>query len=178
MKPHTALELLDCKYADPLVRQKAVQWLELMKVYFLTSIIFIYVCRQQWYISCPCVYQQDEEMGQYMLQLVQTLKYEPYLDNPLARLLLRRVLLNRKLGHYFFWHVKSELQNNPVFTRFGLILEAYCRGLGPYLKDLVRMVKALDKLTTLTDSIKKDQTLKPTSKERMKFLSDQINQAV
>ena len=117
-------------------------------------------------------------MGQYMLQLVQTLKYEPYLDNPLARLLLRRVLLNRKLGHYFFWHVKSELQNNPVFTRFGLILEAYCRGLGPYLKDLVRMVKALDKLTTLTDSIKKDQTLKPTSKERMKFLSDQINQAV
>ena len=117
-------------------------------------------------------------MGQYMLQLVQTLKYEPYLDNPLARLLLRRVLLNRKLGHYFFWHVKSELQNNSVLTRFGLILEAYCRGLGPYLKDLVRMVKALDKLTTLTDSIKKDQTLKPTSKERMKFLSDQINQAV
>ena len=68
VKPHTALELLDCKYADPLVRQKAVQWLDTMS---------------------------DEDMGQYMLQLVQTLKYEPYLDNPLARLLLRRVLLNR-----------------------------------------------------------------------------------
>jgi phosphatidylinositol-4,5-bisphosphate 3-kinase len=25
----------------------------------------------------------DEELGQYLLQLVQTLKYEPYLDNPL-----------------------------------------------------------------------------------------------
>ena len=96
-------------------------------------------------------------MGQYMLQLVQTLKYEPYLDNPLARLLLRRVLLNRKLGHFFFWHLKSELQNPSLFLKLGLILEAYCRGLGPYLKDLIRMVEALDKLTTLTDSIKKDR---------------------
>ena len=62
VSPHTALELLDCKYADPTVRQKAVDWLNQMT---------------------------DEEIGQYMLQLVQTLKYEPYLDNPLCRLLLR-----------------------------------------------------------------------------------------
>lgn len=117
----------------------------------------------------------DEDMSQYMLQFVQTLKYEPYLDSPLARLLLKRVLLNRKLGHYFFWHVKSELQNSSVFPKFGLILEAYCRGLGPYLKDLIRMVEALDKLTNLTDSIKKDRT-QDSSKERMKFLSDQIRQ--
>ena len=96
--PHTALELLDCKYADPEVRKKAVEWLNQMS---------------------------DEDMGQYMLQLVQTLKYEPYLDNPLARLLLRRVLLNRKLGHFFFWHVKSELQNPSLFLKLGLILEAY-----------------------------------------------------
>ena len=36
-----------------------------------------------------------QELGQYLLQLVQTLKYEPYLDNPLAQLLLKRALLNR-----------------------------------------------------------------------------------
>jgi len=147
--PHTALELLDCKYADPLVRNQAVDWLNQMS---------------------------DEDMGQYMLQLVQTLKYEPYLDNPLARLLLRRVLLNRKLGHFFFWHVKSELQNPSLFLKLGLILEAYCRGLGPYLKDLIRMVEALDKLTTLTDSIKKDRP-QDSSKDRLKFLTEQMRQA-
>lgn len=147
--PHTALELLDCKYADPLVRNKAVDWLNQMS---------------------------DEDMGQYMLQLVQTLKYEPYLDNPLSRLLLRRVLLNRKLGHFFFWHLKSELQNPSLYLKLGLILEAYCRGLGPYLKDLIRMVEALDKLTTLTDSIKKDRP-QDSSKDRLKFLTDQMRQA-
>jgi len=147
--PHTALELLDCKYADPIVRNKAVDWLNQMS---------------------------DEDMGQYMLQLVQTLKYEPYLDNPLSRLLLRRVLLNRKLGHFFFWHLKSELQNPSLYLKLGLILEAYCRGLGPYLKDLIRMVEALDKLTTLTDSIKKDRP-QDSQKDRLKFLTDQMRQA-
>lgn len=149
VSPHTALELLDCKYADPIVREMAVGWLS---------------------------YMSDEDMAQYLLQLVQTLKYEPYLDNALARLLLRRVLLNRKLGHYFFWHVKSELQSQSLSLRFGLLLESYCRGLGPYLKDLIRQVEALDKLTTLTDSIKKER-VQDTAKERLRFLIEQIRQA-
>ena len=65
----TSLELLDCKYADLRVRAQAVTWLDNTL--------------------------SDEELGQYLLQLVQTLKYEPYLDNPLAQLLLKRALLNR-----------------------------------------------------------------------------------
>ena len=32
-----------------------------------------------------------------------------YLNNPLSALLLRRSLLNRKIGHFFFWHLRSEL---------------------------------------------------------------------
>ena len=71
VSPHTALELLDCKYADPLVRQKAVEWLNQMS---------------------------DEDMGQYMLQLVQTLKYEPYLGTwPLSAVCLH------------FWRKKCQL---------------------------------------------------------------------
>ena len=44
----TSLELLDCKYADLRVRARAVMWLENTL--------------------------SDEELGQYLLQLVQTLK--------------------------------------------------------------------------------------------------------
>ncbi len=85
-------------------------------------------------------------------------------------------MLNRKLGHFFFWHVKSELQNPSLFLKLGLILEAYCRGLGPYLKELIRMVEALDKLTTLTDSIKKERP-QDSSKDRLKFLTEQLRLA-
>ncbi len=112
-----ALELLDCKYADPLVRSAAVRWLDTA--------------------------MSDEDMAQYLMQLVQTLKYEPYRNSPLAHLLLRRALLNRKIGHFFFWHLRSELTSPWLIVRFGLLLEAYCRGLGPQLKDLMQQVSNL-----------------------------------
>ena len=148
----TALELLDCKYGDPVVRRLAVGWLSDMT---------------------------DEDLSQYLLQLVQTLKYEPYLENMLSRLLLRRALLNRKIGHFFFWHLKCELQSQnacsgQLLTRFGLLLEAFCRGLGPYLKDLTKQVEALDKLTTLTNSLKDRKT--ETARDRLAFLTNQISQ--
>ena len=57
----TALELLDCKYADPTVRRRAVEWLEGMS---------------------------DEDLAQYLLQLVQTLKYEPVSEREIGKSLL------------------------------------------------------------------------------------------
>ena len=143
----TSLELLDCKYADLRVRARAVMWLDNTL--------------------------SDEELGQYLLQLVQTLKYEPYLDNPLTQMLLRRALLNRKIGHFFFWHLKSEISSPNLMVRFGLILEAYCRGQGSYLKHLKRQVEALDKLIKLTDQIKSSND---TQERRLRYLCDQISQ--
>lgn len=55
--------------------------------------------------------------------------------------------------------------NNPsISLRFGIILEAYCRGISGHLKGLIRQVEALDKLTKLTDAlkVKKDDPLKVT----------------
>ena len=136
VSPETALELLDCKYADPYVRKLAVRWLDKS----LTS----------------------DALSQFLLQLVQTLKYEPYLDNELARFLLKRSLLNKKIGHFFFWHLKAEMNNPSISLRFGILLEAYCRGIGGHLKGLIRQVEALEKLTKLTDALraKRDDPLK------------------
>jgi len=116
----------------------------------------------------------DEDVAQYLMQLVQTLKYEPHLANPLSDLLLRRALHNRKIGHFFFWHLRSELHSPSVLIRFGLLLEAYCRGLGPYLKKLIKQVEALDKLTKLTDSLNEKMT--ESLKERMRFMAEKIQQ--
>ncbi|PIK49264.1 putative phosphatidylinositol 4,5-bisphosphate 3-kinase catalytic subunit alpha isoform [Apostichopus japonicus] len=144
----TALGLLDCSYADVGVRTLAVDCLEELL---------------------------DEELSQYLLELVQVLKYESYLDNPLSRFLLKRSLANQKIGHYFFWHLRSEMHKPKVSLRFGLLLEAYCRSLGPYLKLILKQVEALDKLTKLSETLeeRKDET----SRERMKYLHDQMKQA-
>lgn len=47
-----------------------------------------------------------------------------------------------------------------VSLRFGLLLEAYCRSLGPYLKLILKQVEALDKLTKLSETLeeRKDET--------------------
>ena len=44
-----------------------------------------------------------------------------------------------------------------IRMRFGLILEAHCRGLGPYLDTLVKQVEAIEKLTKLTDALKEEK---------------------
>jgi hypothetical protein len=52
----------------------------------------------------------DRELLNYLLQLVQVLKYEHYHDSPLARFLLQRAIKNRvMIGHALFWHLQSEI---------------------------------------------------------------------
>ena len=48
-------------------------------------------------------FHRDAELLQYLLQLVQVLKYESYLDCDLVEFLLERALNNQKVGHYMFW---------------------------------------------------------------------------
>ncbi|CAL4140787.1 unnamed protein product, partial [Meganyctiphanes norvegica] len=141
----TALELLQCKYADPSVRSHAVRSLG---------------------EALP-----DEALIQYMLQLVQTLKHEQYLDSSLLRLLLRKALTNAKIGHSFFWQVRSDIHNWPESQRILCVLEAYCRGLGPNLKALIRQVEMLDGLARLADDIKEHSD---SHKEKTRYLKEKL----
>ncbi|XP_013928494.1 PREDICTED: phosphatidylinositol 4,5-bisphosphate 3-kinase catalytic subunit delta isoform-like [Thamnophis sirtalis] len=85
----------------------------------------------------------DAELFQYLLQLVQVLKYQSYLDCELTRFLLGRALSNRKIGHFLFWHLRSEMHFPSLALRFGLILEAYCRGNAHHIKALMKQVRRL-----------------------------------
>ncbi|KAI5095750.1 phosphatidylinositol 4,5-bisphosphate 3-kinase catalytic subunit gamma isoform [Silurus meridionalis] len=99
-----ALELLNVDYTDEKVRKLAVQRLEMMS---------------------------NEEVLRYLLQLVQTLKVEPYHDSYLARFLIQRALRSRRVGHFFFWYLRSEVAGCPFFRqRMAVILEAYLLGCG------------------------------------------------
>ncbi|XP_030897646.1 phosphatidylinositol 4,5-bisphosphate 3-kinase catalytic subunit delta isoform isoform X1 [Leptonychotes weddellii] len=111
----------------------------------------------------------DDELFQYLLQLVQVLKYESYLDCELTKFLLDRALANRKIGHFLFWHLRSEMHVPSVALRFGLIMEAYCRGSTHHMKVLMKQGEALSKLKALSDFVKvsSQKTTKPQTKELM-----------
>ncbi|KAK3518838.1 hypothetical protein QTP70_014998 [Hemibagrus guttatus] len=122
-----ALELLDYTFPDPHVRSFTIRCLRKLR---------------------------DDELFQYLLQLVQVLKYEPYLDCDLTTFLLERALSNKRIGHFLFWHLKSELHVPSVSLKFGLILEAYCRGSIYHMKNLMKQNEALSKMKALNDFVK------------------------
>lgn len=113
MSVERALELLDYAYADMFVRRYAVKCLEKIK---------------------------DEDLQLYLLQLVQAIKHESYLSCDLVEFLLQRALKNQRIGHFLFWHLRSEIQVPSVEVRFSLILEAYLRSSKEHISILMRQI--------------------------------------
>uniref|UniRef100_A0A8C2X2S7 phosphatidylinositol-4,5-bisphosphate 3-kinase n=1 Tax=Cyclopterus lumpus TaxID=8103 RepID=A0A8C2X2S7_CYCLU len=122
-----ALELLDYSFPDPAVRSFTIRCLRKLS---------------------------DNELLQYLIQLVQVLKYESYLDCDLTTFLLERALSNWRIGHFLFWHLRSEIHVASVSLRFGLILEAYCRGNIHHIRLLTKQNEALGKMKALSDFVK------------------------
>ncbi|KAM7404246.1 hypothetical protein PAMP_011612 [Pampus punctatissimus] len=125
-----ALELLSMDFADEMVRRLAVQRLESLS---------------------------NDDVLKYLLQLVQTLKVEPYHDSFLARYLIRRALRSKRIGHFFFWYVRSEVAGCPYFRqRMAVILEAYLLGCGQAMLDsFTQQVQAVEALQEVAIMIKK-----------------------
>ena len=48
------------------------------------------------------------------------------------------------------------MKNLKFKHRFGLVLEAYCRGIGAQLNDLLKQIDVVDKLSVLSQQIKSD----------------------
>ncbi|KAH8381475.1 hypothetical protein KR093_005397 [Drosophila rubida] len=145
-----SLELLDYAYPDPAVRRFAIKCLHLLK---------------------------DEELLLYLLQLVQAIKHESYLENDLVIFLLERALRNQRIGHYFFWHLRSEMQTPCMQTRFGLLLEAYLKGCKQHVKPLRKQLEVLEKLKQGSVIAKKGSKEKVRT-QLQKFLQNEHNNGV
>ena len=144
LKPVEAIELLTGAHADIEVRKFAVR--------------------------CLHRHMRNEELELYLLQLVQALKNEPYYDNELARFLLRRAFENMRIGFTLFWNLKSELRSPKHKFKFGVLIEAYLRGLGGNLELLLKQVDAIEKLSGLTHSIKSNFTAASASGAQAAYL--------
>ncbi|CAH0748005.1 unnamed protein product [Diatraea saccharalis] len=142
----SALELLDYAYADHAVRSFAVRCLEKIS---------------------------DEDLLLYLLQLVQALKHESYLMCDLSVFLLQRAFKNMIIGHYLFWHLRSEMHMPSVSVRFGLMLEAYCRGCQDHINSLMRQIACLDKLKWASQCIRKKKEISKARAALQQHLQEQ-----
>ncbi|XP_033989311.1 phosphatidylinositol 4,5-bisphosphate 3-kinase catalytic subunit gamma isoform [Trematomus bernacchii] len=120
-----AMQMLDCHYSDAQVRSMAVRKLETL---------------------------EDDDVLRYLLQLVQAVKFEPYHDSALVRFLLKKALRSKRIGHFLFWFLRSEIAQSMHYQqRYAVLLEAYLRGCGEeMLQDFrkqVEMTEALQKVT-------------------------------
>lgn len=123
-----ALQLLDAHYPVPEVREYGVNCLRAVS---------------------------DLELADYLLQLVQVLKYEPHHDSPLSRFILQRALNNReRLGHSLFWHLKAELGSEFISERYTLLLEAYLQGCGDHIFSLAKQHDFVYKIHKVAEYIK------------------------
>ncbi|XP_072757621.1 phosphatidylinositol 4,5-bisphosphate 3-kinase catalytic subunit delta isoform [Anoplolepis gracilipes] len=140
-----ALELLDYAYADQNVRNFAVRCLQDVS---------------------------DDDLSLYLLQLTQALKHENFLECHLTEFLLKRALNNQRIGHYLFWHLRSEMQVGSVSVRFGLILEAYCRGSQQHMRSLFKQMKCLDKLRSVSEQVKQKKDRKTALQNFQDFIQE------
>ncbi|KAL0962674.1 hypothetical protein UPYG_G00343840 [Umbra pygmaea] len=124
-----AMQLLDCHYSDAHVRSIAVRKLETLG---------------------------DDDVLRYLLQLVQAVKFEPYHDSALARFLLKRALRSKRIGHFLFWFLRSEIATSMHYQqRYAVLLEAYLRGCGDaMLQDFKHQVEMTEVLQKVTREIK------------------------
>uniref|UniRef100_A0A3P8UG92 Phosphatidylinositol 4-phosphate 3-kinase C2 domain-containing subunit alpha n=1 Tax=Cynoglossus semilaevis TaxID=244447 RepID=A0A3P8UG92_CYNSE len=97
LPPVTALELLDSKFADTEVRSVAVSWIEK---------------------------SSDDELTDYLPQLVQALKFECHLKNALVLFLLSRAQGNINIAHYLYWLLKDAVQDPAWGWRYERVLGA------------------------------------------------------
>lgn len=152
LKPVQALELLTGKFLHESVRKFAVKCLQ-----------------ESSYI----------EVQDYIIQLVQALKYEMYHDSHLARYLLKMAIkYPLTMGHYLFWNLRSEMYNPIVQQRFGLYLEIFLNKIGPGLRKIFEDESSLIKILLEVADIPHCKSYKNAEDKLKKFRDalSEINQ--
>eukprot|EP00730_Choanoeca_flexa_P004283 TRINITY_DN11651_c0_g1_i3.p1 TRINITY_DN11651_c0_g1~~TRINITY_DN11651_c0_g1_i3.p1 ORF type:complete len:1647 (+),score=509.93 TRINITY_DN11651_c0_g1_i3:2-4942(+) len=144
-RPEAALQLLQARYADEGLRAEAVGHLAK-----LTS----------------------DQFERYLPQLVQALKYEPYHDSALARLLMERALALPRIALSLFWLLKPDMETQGHGERYALMTECLLNSCGTTLRnELKTQEMIMDTLTNISESVREH-----TGQARRQVLHHQLDQ--
>eukprot|EP00026_Physarum_polycephalum_P001561 Phypoly_transcript_01563.p1 GENE.Phypoly_transcript_01563~~Phypoly_transcript_01563.p1 ORF type:complete len:1080 (-),score=193.50 Phypoly_transcript_01563:61-3189(-) len=148
LSPHDALELLGARFPEAGIRHYAVK--------------------------CLAAFE-DEDLSLYLVQLVQALKYEPYLTSALASFLLERALKDRiGIGQQLFWFCRTELPQKETALRYSLLLATYLRATEEHVEVLLCQHELISKLLTITRQIKEESS----ATKRIKRLGELLGSSV
>ena len=171
--------LLSCDYNNP---KSNIELEELIKVIDNLSVVQAIELLSGRYISDTVRNFAVEKLRNsniiniqnYLLQLVQALKYEKNHDNSLARFLLEKAIeYPVTIGHELFWHLRSEMFNQDVQQRFGLYLEIFINKIN---RPMYRIFREEDKLLkSLANIAEKIKNIK-NKEERNKILKNDLNE--
>jgi phosphatidylinositol-4,5-bisphosphate 3-kinase len=126
------------------------------------------------FFAVKCLYElRDHELADYLLQLIQALKYETYYDSALSKYLLIRSLANRAVvGQPFFWHLMTECQSRKAHvTKYVMMAEAYLRGCGEHRGELQMQWMLIKQLRDVASVLK---NVNPS--DRNTFLRSKLQQ--
>ncbi|XP_071809737.1 phosphatidylinositol 4-phosphate 3-kinase C2 domain-containing subunit beta-like isoform X3 [Asterias amurensis] len=127
-KPVQTLQLLHPRFADREVRCTAVKWMQSIS---------------------------DDELCDYLPQLVQALKYESYHDSALARFLIDRSIQSIRVAHYLYWYLKDSLREQQYKQRIEMILGALLSVCSKGLRHQFRLQEALiENLNNIAEQVK------------------------
>jgi hypothetical protein len=127
-----ALQLLSRKFPDPFVRAYAVRRLD----------------------SLP-----DYRLKLYLLQLVQSLKYDSHHDSALMRFLFVRAIKSpQDIGYALFWLLQAELHVPAVHARFQLLRTQYLCHAGAFRVQLYQSMYVMRLLENIARQVKEQPT--------------------
>ncbi|XP_065139171.1 phosphatidylinositol 4-phosphate 3-kinase C2 domain-containing subunit alpha [Paramisgurnus dabryanus] len=128
LSPVSALELLESKFADTEVRKVAVSWIES---------------------------SSDDELADYLPQLVQAVKFESRLNSALVMFLLSRALGNINIAHYLYWLLRDAVQDPAFGQRYDRILGVLLCLCGAGLRaELEKQTKLVQLLGALAEKVR------------------------
>eukprot|EP00051_Salpingoeca_urceolata_P006154 m.81801 g.81801 ORF g.81801 m.81801 type:complete len:2298 (+) comp14704_c1_seq2:319-7212(+) len=131
LHPVEALELLHWRLPDIDVRRAAVDWL-----FAIT----------------------DDELLDFLPQLVQAIKFEVFHGSALALALLRRAMGNSRFLHQLFWLLAADLESPDYGRRCEVMIEALLGTCGTGQRDsIARQAQIIGSLKSIADEVRAAQ---------------------
>ncbi|KFM77587.1 Phosphatidylinositol-4-phosphate 3-kinase C2 domain-containing subunit alpha, partial [Stegodyphus mimosarum] len=97
----------------------------------------------------------SDELCDYLPQMVQILRYEPWDDSPTAWFLLERSLTSVRVAHHLYWLLKENLIDPIAGDRMRLMLNSLLTIVGRAMRDRITSQEALlENLSDIADRIK------------------------
>ncbi|CAH1258936.1 PIK3C2B [Branchiostoma lanceolatum] len=138
LTPVSALELLHPHFADKEVRATAISWMQ---------------------------HLPDDELYDFLPQLVQALRYECYHDSALARFLLERSLASVRIAQQLYWHLKDNVGDQQFGQRFQMVLAGLLSTCGRALR--TEFEKQVQLIRLLHDVAVKVKSAKDSARQAM-----------